>query len=283
MGRDFGQGFVLQHPATRDVAGLGLALAPRGQRCQHGQEALVAGARLQSLPGLVGIELVKMRVLQRRHVLGDPGEAPVFFQPRLHPLIDHAKMGDVGQRIFKLALGQRAMAPVGEARRLVDFHLRDFSRQGFIGRRIAKAADHGGDLAVEQRIGQHAALQVEDFDILPRRMHHLDDVGPGDQLVERLQIHARREGIDDALDAGSGHLDQAQLGIIGLVAQEFGIQRQIGSAAKFGQKGCQRLVCFDNPHTDRDNGIRRPVVDLVGRQSAILTQKPGVSQGLPRP
>ena len=47
---------------------------------------------------------------------------------------------------------------------------------------------------------------------------------------------------------GRGHLDQAELGIIGLVAQEFGVQRQIGRGRKFGQKSRQRLVGFDDPH-----------------------------------
>ena len=248
MGGDLGQGFVFQHPAAGNVARLGLALAPGRQRRQHRQEALVGGARLQPLPGMLGIEPVKSGVLQRRHFLGHPGCAAGLFQPRLHPFIDHAQMGDVGQGIFQLALAQRAVAPVGEAGRLVDLHMGDLARQGFIGRRIAKAAHHGRDLAVEQRIGQHAALQEEDLDVLPRRMQHLDDVGPPDQLVEGRQVDAGRQGIDDALDARRRHLDQAELGIIGLVAQEFGIQRQIGRLRQFGHKGLKRFVRFDNPH-----------------------------------
>jgi hypothetical protein len=49
---------------------------------------------------------------------------------------------------------------------------------------------------------------------------------------------------------------------------------------QLGQKSRQRFICFDNPHTDRDTGIRRALVDLVGidlrgRQSAIPTQKTG--------
>ena len=91
-------------------------------------------------------------------------------------------------------------------------------------------------------------------------MHHLDDVGTGDQLVKGRKVDAGGEGVDDALDTGCGHLDQAQFGVIGLVAQELGVQRQIGGAAKFAQKGRQCLIGFYNPHADRDNGIRRPLI-----------------------
>ena len=80
---------------------------------------------------------------------------------------------------------------------------------------------------------------IENLDVLPRGMQHLDDVGPLQQLVERRQVDARRQGIDDRLRAcrRARHLDQAKLGIIGLVAQEFGVQRQIGRASKLGDQG----------------------------------------------
>jgi hypothetical protein len=166
-------------------------------------------------------------------------------------------MGDVGQGIFELALGQRAMAPVGEAGRLVDLDMRDLACQRFIRRGIAEAAHHGGDLGVEQRVGQHAALQVEDLDILPRRMQHFHNVRPRDQLVERLEVQPRRQRINDAFHPRRRDLDQAQLGVIGLVAQEFGIQRQVGSARQLGQERCKVFVILDYPHGAGDSRIRR--------------------------
>ena len=108
-------------------------------------------------------------------------------------------MGDVGQRIFQLALGERAMAPVGEARRFVDLDMGDLARQGFVGRRIAEAAHHRRHLGVEQGIGQDAALQIENLDVLARGVQHLDDVGPPDQVIKGRQIEARGQGIDDRL------------------------------------------------------------------------------------
>ena len=80
-------------------------------------------------------------------------------------------MGDIGKGIFQLALAEGPVAPVGEAGGLVNFHMRDLARQRFIRRGIAKAADHGGDLGVEQRFGQHAALVVGGPNII-RLGHH---------------------------------------------------------------------------------------------------------------
>ena len=59
--------------------------------------------------------------------------------------------------------------------------------------------------------------------------------------------------------AGRRHLDQAELGIIGLVAQEFGVQRQIGRLAQLRHKGAQGLVGLDNPHCGvlADSGGKR--------------------------
>jgi len=93
-----------------------------------------------------------------------------------------------------------------------------------------------------------AALQEEDFNVLPRGMQHLDDTGPLDELVEGREIDAGGEGVDDPLDAWRRHLDQAQLGIIGLVAQEFGVQRQIGRRRQLGDEGLEVVTAIHNPH-----------------------------------
>ena len=166
-------------------------------------------------------------------------------------------MGDIGQCIFQLAFGKRTMAPVGKARRFVDFHMRDLARQGLVGGGVAKTAHHGGDLGVEQRIGQDAALKIENLDVLAGGMQHLHDVVTADQVVKRLQVEARGKGIDNAFAARRRHLYQAQFGIIGLVAQEFGVQRQIGRARQFGHKSLQRVIGLDYSHWVSDSGFGR--------------------------
>ena len=105
MGGDLAQGFILQHPASGNVARLGFAFAPGGDGRQQGEEFLAGTARLEPLPGILWVLLIKRGVLQRRNFFGDPAAAAGLFQPGLHPFIDHPQMGDVGQGIFQLALG----------------------------------------------------------------------------------------------------------------------------------------------------------------------------------
>ena len=74
----------------------------------------------------------------------------------------------------QLLLGERPAAPVGEARGLVDAAVAGARDELVIGDRFAEAADHRGDLGVEQRLRQEAAELVDDLKILPRGVEHLD-------------------------------------------------------------------------------------------------------------
>ena len=66
------------------------------------------------------------------------------------------------------------------------------------------------------------------------------------EIVEGLQIEAVRHRIDDGLDSGGGHLHQAELRPIGLVAHEFGIERDVGRRPKLGRERLQPLGGIDN-------------------------------------
>src|SRR5215471_5883172 len=59
MRSDFGERFVSEDAVSRDVAFLRLALAPCGDRRQHGEEAFVGRARLEPPPGAVWVEAVE--------------------------------------------------------------------------------------------------------------------------------------------------------------------------------------------------------------------------------
>ena len=84
-------------------------------------------------------------------------------------------------------------------------------------------------------------------------MQNLDDVGPLEQFIERRQVEAGGEGINDRFHTGRvaigrRHLDEAQFGVIGLVAQKFGIQGQVRRLGEVGNQGDQRLVGIHDPH-----------------------------------
>ena len=151
IGGELEQQIVAHDAVARQIAPLRLALAPGRQRLHDRQEARLARAQLDPPPGLVGRLLVGVRIGEAGQLLGDPLAAPGLPQLRLEALVDHAQMDDVGQRIVELLLAQRPARPVGEARALVDPRLRQPRDQGLVADLLAIAADHGGELGVEQR------------------------------------------------------------------------------------------------------------------------------------
>ena len=81
---------------------------------------------------------------------------------------------------------------------------------------------------------RHPAGEMEeDLDVLPRGMEDLEHGFIGHQCVERLEIDVCRLGIDDRLAAFAGNLDEAEIRPEGLLAHEFGVDRDIGFAGEF--------------------------------------------------
>jgi hypothetical protein len=87
------------------------------------------------------------------------------------------------------------------------------------------AADHGRHLRIEQRPRHRVHAQVENLEVLAGRVKDLEDLGIGHQLVERRQIHAFRQRIDRRGLFGASHLGQAELGPVGALAHELGVDR----------------------------------------------------------
>ena len=209
----------------------------------------MVGARFQALPGDLGMHRVERRVLQRGDFLLHPFGAPGLLQFCLQNFIDDPQMGHVGRGRIRAAFWLSGLRLQSVKREDLSMSTCAILRpERFVRRRVAEAADHGCDLAVEQRIGNHAALVMKDFDVLPRGVQDLHDAGRFEQLVEGRQVDAVGEGIDDRLDPRRRHLDQAQLGPIGLVAHELGIEREIGRARKFADEGLQIRCVFYDPH-----------------------------------
>ena len=264
----FQQRVVLHHPAARHVLRLRIGFAEPGQRLDHGQEPTGRGAGLDPLPGLVGVDGVGRGIGQDPQFLGHPVGTAVLGQLRRQPFIDHPQMGHIGQGIVLLRLGQRAARPVGKAAGLVQIRLGDLLDQGFIADLFAKAADHCGDLGVEQGFREHAAFDKEDLQILAGGVEHLDRRLVAKEVIKRLHRHVRaRDRVDQhrlAISAGQSHLDQAQLGPVGPFAQEFGIERYKGL-------GLGRLADLGEVFGRGDRAHGRPFVagSSRRRQTAI--------------
>ena len=156
-------------------------------------------------------------------------------------------MGDVAQRVVDLRLGQRPARPVGEARALVDVRPGQLGDQRVVGDLLAEAAHHGRDLRVEERPRQLAQM-VEDLEVLPGGMHHLEHALVGHHREQRPEIDARRQRVDRDRLVLARDLDQAELGEVGAVAHELGVDRDEALAAHAGAEGGERRVVGDQRH-----------------------------------
>jgi hypothetical protein len=180
-------------------------------------------------PGLGRVGPVGLGRGQHAHLLVEP-LAPVRGQELAgEHLVDLHEMGDVGERVGQLRVGERPARPVGEARGLVDLGLRHVVDELLVGNRIAVAADHGGHLGVEERLRQQAAEQPDDLEVLPGGVEHLHHALVGHQGEERREVEVGRERIDEhARPVRPRHLDEAEFRIVGGLAHELRIDGDEG-------------------------------------------------------
>ena len=150
-------------------------------------------------------------------------------------------MHDVAQRIGELALQERAPAPIGEARALVEVAVEQPLRQHGIAHGLAEAAHHGRDLGVENRVRDDAREVVDDLNVLAGGMEDLEDPLVHHELEEGHEVELGREAVDEHLGAIGGHLDEAELRPEGLLPHKLGIERNKG---RLGQPlaCCGKLV-----------------------------------------
>ena len=226
---------------ARHVALAGRALAPGGDLAHHGQLGGLAQPHLEASPCVLGRHLVGLARGQHAHLLGDPTVAPRLGQLAGELAAHVAQMGDVGERVGQLALGERAARPVGEARRLVEPHLGDAHDELIVRDLVAIAQHHRRDLRVEQGRGHHATQLHHDLHVLPRGVEDLHHSLVRHQVPEGLHVEPVGERIDDGRASLRGDLDEAELGVVGRLAQELGVHRHEGRVdhlrAELGQGG----------------------------------------------
>ena len=132
-------------------------------------------------------------------------------------------MGDVGDRVVHLILGQRPPRPVGETMGLVGPMAGDALDQLVVGDGIPVTEHHGGDLGIENRVRNDPCLVPDDFNVLTGSVENLQHLLVAHQFEERPEVDALRQRIDYDCFRGTGHLHHAEQGIIGRLAQEFRI------------------------------------------------------------
>jgi len=115
---------------------------------------------------------------------------------------------------------------------------------------IVKGDYRGGELRVEERPGQAVEELEEEFQVLPAGVKDLDRLLVVEERQERRQLQSRREAVDRDGLFRPGDLQQAELRIVGLLPQEFRVERDVGRAALPLAEG-RELFCI------RDQGHRR--------------------------
>ena len=203
---------------------------------------------LQPLPGVFGIHLIGGARFQHRHLIRHPVATALRFQTRDQFEIDIAQMRHVGERVIKLLVAQRPAAPVGKPGGFVDGSAGNARNQLVVGNRFAETADHGRNLRVENRVRNQIAAIDDNFDVLPRRVKHLDHGRVRHQIKKWFEINAFRQGVNNALILRTCHLDQAEFGPVGRLAQELGVNGDIVVACKAGAEGGKRLGRCNHVH-----------------------------------
>ena len=92
--------------------------------------------------------------------------------------------------------------------------------------------------------GHEPRLGPDDLDILPGGVENLDHAVVGHQVVERAQVDAGGQGIDDRFVIGASQLDQAELRPEGLLANELGIDGDKVVPAEALTEHRSALVCL---------------------------------------
>jgi hypothetical protein len=91
-----------------------------------------------------------------------------------------------------------------------------------------------GDLCIENGTDE-AGHGEQHLEILARGVHHLHGAGGGERSGERRQA-GQRQRVDAVGALLGGRLHQAELGAVGALAQELGVEGDGGGGAQVGGK-----------------------------------------------
>ena len=174
--------------------------------------------------------------------------AAILFECFCERFVNDAQMRDIRAGVNQLRFGQRALRPIGETGRFVDPGMGEIMGELLIGHAVAITRDHGGDLRIEAGRGDAAVEIPKDFEILPAGMEHFYNRWIAHQREKRRKVDARRERINQNVFLLARDLDQAELRIIGGLAQEFGVDGDIRMAGEAAACGRKRVGVGDHRH-----------------------------------
>jgi hypothetical protein len=178
-----------------------------------------------------------MSTARERHFVGQPAGPAGFLQFGAQEPIDVAQIGDIGDRIFSLGRQKRTPRPIREARGFIEPDFRDGLNKIAIGDLIAEAADHRGDLGIEQRRRDQFCKIPNNFKILTSRMKDFRRLLVGHQLEKGRKIQPFGHRIDSHGFFFRRELHEAETRPEGRFPQKFGIDGDEGLGRKAAADG----------------------------------------------
>ena len=106
------------------------------------------------------------------------------------------------------------------------------------------AEQGGGRLGIEDGHWQAFVIVQEYLEVLACRMQDLEDAAVIQDVEQRTQV-AQFQGVDAGRHLAVTDLNQAEPGIIGLLADELGIKRQPFTAFELFAQSYQVVRCVD--------------------------------------
>ena len=270
MRGNFRQRLILGDASARQVLRPSLDLAPCRNGLQPPQHVSLFRLDLDPVPGVFGVHGIISWIGELFHLLVKPLASSGLLQLFEHAGENNGKMGNIGNRIIDLAPVERTARPVGKARALVEAQPKPAFDQIGIAELFGLRERHGTNLRIENRMRGLAGEIVDDLDILPTSVKHLEHILALDQQIEqRFEIDVLGQRIDRRVMLRRRHLNEAKFRIIGRFAHEFGID---GDERRVGYQGAELRQC--GAVGDQQRGCHRPV---LGRK--LPRMKPVAKRG----
>jgi hypothetical protein len=109
-----------------------------------------------------------------------------------------------------------------------------------VGQGIGVADECGGDLGIEDALGEASGLEADDSEILAWGVHDEVDFGIADEVPEGMEgSGADGEGVDGGDAVGRGDLNETEGGSIGILGDEFGIECEAAGLSQLIDKSAE--------------------------------------------
>ncbi len=239
---DFDEDVVAHERADGAVAGLGPLLAPFDEAFEDDEaEGVEFLAAFEAEGALFERGVVVGFVFEAGEFFADPGHAVGFVDLADEAFVDLGEVEDIFDGVADLVVGERSAEPVGEGLSFGDAFVEQHLDQAEEAQGVAIADEAGGELDVEDVVGEESGRAEADLEVFLAGVDDGDDVGVGDEFPEGGDIDVG-DGVDEDDLAVAADLDEAEGGVIGFVADEFGIEGEEAGVAPALAVGFEGLL-----------------------------------------